>query len=619
MEDIRNQRTRLEKVSEKLYSNNAFDGYIERARIHEGEKLAPSNWAKKQEEEVKEEVLVRGRFSKTAKTIFAFCIFVFLLSGAFAFYQFKFAKVELDKNKVDVYISAASFAEGGENFPIEVTVANKNSIDLDQVDVIVEYPKGETLNLAQDIQSERILLGSVTAGGIKKTSANVILYGKEGNEREIKVRLEFNGGSKSTLYKKENSIKVSLKSSPVLMSIETLKEAAANQEVEIVAKVKALKGLDIYNFLVFIEYPSGFSFESSEPKTTYGNNTWFFDIVKAGQEKTIKIKGILRGENGDEKVFRVTGGAPDKNNDRNVGVVYGESKSSTLIQKPFISVSGTFATGANSSGDFILKDGEGQEVVINYKNNLGNIVKDVAVTAKLSGDLINRRSVIVPQGYFDSSKNTIVWDKNTIRKLASLSPGDSGELKFSFDALPMASKVGVSKDSAIKIDLAVKGKRATDKDVPEEVVVFNPIIGKFLTRGSVMASAEYYSGENPPRTEKDTVYKLNLAVKSKANKIKEGVLYFSLPLGVTYIKQETAEDVSYQESDRTLVWNLKDIEANSDSSTLTVEVSVKPSINGEDSSPVLTNGIAFEGIDAHTNTGIKMEAPSIKGKEIIIR
>ncbi len=203
--------------------------------------------------------------------------------------------------------------------------------------------------------------------------------------------------------------------------------------------------------------------------------------------------------------------------------------------------------------------------------------------------------------------------------MASLSPGDSGELKFSFDALPMAINGVANRDSSIKIDLAVKGKRSTDKDVPEEAVTFNPIIGKFLTRGSVIASAEYYSGENPPRTEKDTVYRLNLAVQSKANKIKEGVLYFSLPLGVNYIKQVTSEDVSYEEVDRTLVWNMKEIEANSNSSTMTVEVSIKPSINGEDSSPTLTNTISFEGLDAHTNTGIKMEASSIRGREIIMR
>ena len=619
MDDIRNQRTRLQKVSEKLYSNTTFDGNIERSKIHEEERLAPSSWIKKPGEEIKEDVLVKGRFSKIAKTIFAFCIFVFLLSVIFAFYQFKFAKVELDKNKVDVYISAASFAEGGENFPIEITVSNKNNIDIDQVDVVVEYPKGETLSLAQDIQAERILLGSVTSGGIKKTDANVILYGREGNEREIKVRLEFTGGSRNTLYKKESSIKVSLKSAPVSISVETLKEAASNQEVEVIVKMKALKGLDLYNFLTFVEYPSGFQFLNSEPKTTYSNNTWFFDIMKAGEEKTIKIKGLLRGENGDEKVFRATGGAPDKNNDRNVGVVYGENKSSTLIQKPFISIAGSFETGANSSGDFILKDGEGQNITLKYKNNLGNIINNVVVTAKLSGDLINRRTVIVPQGYFDSSKNTIIWDKSTIKKLASLSPGDSGELKFSFDALPMAINGVANRDSSIKIDLAVKGKRSTDKDVPEEAVTFNPIIGKFLTRGSVIASAEYYSGENPPRTEKDTVYRLNLAVQSKANKIKEGVLYFSLPLGVNYIKQVTSEDVSYEEVDRTLVWNMKEIEANSNSSTMTVEVSIKPSINGEDSSPTLTNTISFEGLDAHTNTGIKMEASSIRGREIIMR
>ena len=64
------------------------------------------------------------------------------------------------------------------------------------------------------------------------------------------------------------------------------------------------------------------------------------------------------------------------------------------------------------------------------------------IRAKISGNAVNRKTVSAKQGFYDSSQDIIIWDKNSQSKFAVINPGDSGEVSFSFSPPQAVAGIG---------------------------------------------------------------------------------------------------------------------------------------------------------------------------------
>jgi hypothetical protein len=622
------QKTRLEKIGEKLYSNSSFDAGLKRSRIRTIEKIAKDSWEEKKIEEPKEEVVVQKesgkKFSFFSRFVFIFSLIVFFLAGGYAFYQINFGTPTASSDNVDIILDAPSFAEGGEAFTLGVAVTNRNGSPIDQADVVIEYPKGESLDAKNDLVTSRILLGSVPSGGFGKTSQDIILYGKEGNERQIKVRVEFTIPGSTTLFTKEAFYKISLKSSPLLIAVSTLKEAASNQEVLVTAEVQAIKGNALRNVLVKAEYPLGFKFLSSEPSPLMGENVWMFDKIEKGDTPAIRVRGIIRGEDSDEKVFRFSAGSPSLTNENDIGVVYAEEKSSLLIQKPFIALSPSITSAKlNESGEYVVSSGQNQRIVFTYKNNLSNAINDIVIKTKLSGEILNRKSVLAPQGYFDSATNTIIWDKTTMPKLANILPGDGGELYFSFDILPLTGRTrGVYTAPTVTLENKISGKRLSDVDVPEDIVTSAPIVMKVLTESRLTGAYALAAGSPGLTAEKESVYTVTYSVVNYSNEIGNASLRFFLGPGVSYLDDGQGEGLRYVASEKSLLWSGGSIPRGAGvlsgvKKEVSFKVVAKPSITQAGQSMTLVKSASLEGTDTFTGTPVFVEGSSVTTRESV--
>jgi hypothetical protein len=627
---LNDQKTKLERKTERLYTDLEYTPTDRRGKLHNREYDANTEWVTlTPSEEVSTIAPPRSSaFSKLAKLIFIMSVLVFLGSASFAAYKLFFSTATVASEKVLFQINTPSFADGGEEFDAEFVIANQNKTQIELVDIIVDYPKGDSLESESEVVRTRISVGTIKPGEIKRVREPVSLYGREGNERAIKASLEYAIPGSSAIFNKYTDTKVTLKSSPVTLSLDSVKEIASNQSLTLTAKIKAERGKDLDDFVVKLQYPNGFQFVDATPSPRFGNDTWIFDSIEKGATEEISINGIMKGEDGDERTFRILGGQPSREDPKEIGVVYAETKQVLTLDKPFISLTGVFDGKQLPNGDYAIGSGDRVQGTITYQNNLSESINDVIITAKLTGEVLDKRSVRVNGGYYDSTKNLLIWSKSTLATLGEVYPGQKSTLTFSFSPYPLTAKTkGIFREPTVTLNLSVKASRFTDDRVPLEVVIPNPVIAKVTTAATLYATALKTTGplQNegpvPPRAEQESTYTLYFALTNTSNKIENAELTFTLPpyAKLTGAISPSNEQYTFSQSSRVVSWKVGDILpetgiGSKPSREMYLQVAVTPSIVQLGSSLDLTDAVILTGIDAYTSLPVKLQIQPVTNR-----
>ncbi|MEN9852399.1 MAG: hypothetical protein RI996_342 [Candidatus Parcubacteria bacterium] len=628
-------KTRLQSIEERIYSvHNGVEWKDRRSTIHENSTNENPNW--KAIEEVSKrtttEKIPSTFFTQLSRRLFYFAICFFVIVLGFSVYHFVFNANGVSANKIGMAIEAPGYIDGGEVFSLIVFIANQNNSALENVDLIVEYPKGESISSQEDTVVTRIPIGTIQSKETAKGVADIVLYGREGNNRSINAYIEYYAPGSSVVLKKKMSHTLTIKSAPVVITTESLKEVTANTEVSFTTRIKAERGKTLENFLVQIEYPNGFQYTGANIEPSFGNNVWKFDTIQKGETRDIVVRGLLRGEDGDEKVFRVAGGVSRIAGDSEIAIVFADTKSGLVLKKPFVELTGVFEEAAQlENGDFALKAGGNQYVTLTYKSNIAETVYNMVITAVLSGEIINKRKIVVENGYFDSAKNTIIWDSVSKPALKQLLPGETKTVRFSFESFPLSAKQnGYFSSPEIKAKIALSGKRFNNSQVPEISVLGRELTGRIITETGLQSKVLseggplVYTGTKPLQADTETSYTVELKVNNRSNPLANAQVQMILPRNVRYIAQsdEGIEQVTYSESTRLLTWNIQtvapDVGYGRASRVLYLSLGVTPSSNQFGQKVQLSEqNIIFSAEDTHTETKIVRTYEPLKTPEIV--
>jgi hypothetical protein len=629
------RQTKLENIEERIYStDNPVVFRDRRSVLHDNAQSPSDNWEKIEDtEEIIRDTTEEDNtfFSKLSHRIFYSALSVFVVVVAISSYHFYFSSKTISNLKIGLAVEAPGYIDGGEDFPLDIYVTNKNKLPLERVDVVIEYPKGESITSKEDSVIKRVALGNVDPGATAKGSTDIVLYGREGSLRNISVYIEYYAPGSSVVLKKELVHTLTVKSAPVVITTESLKEATSNQEVVFTARIRAERGKDLENFLLNIDYPNGFQYISSEPEPRYGNNTWGFDTIKKGEIVEVKVKGLIRGEDGDERVFRTSGGSESIWEKGQIGVVFADTKSVIAVKKPFISLTGSFeGVPSINTGEFAIKPGERISGIIQYQNNVPDTISNVVVTARLSGEVLNRQKVVVIGGYYDSSKNLMIWNRTTNPTLAELLPNQTGELKFVVQSYALSSKQnGYFSQPAITIQTEVSGRRLSDVLVPEVNSISNPLVARVITdagvSGSVVQGSAPFtqSGAVPPVADKPTSYTIKISAQNRSNTLTGSTVSFVLPLYVEYRSLVSPEgaDVRYVEATRTITWNIGNIPPDTGfgrgEKSVSIGLVLTPSIGQIGARPEITGPLLFTATDSFTGTTLSGESRPVVISDIV--
>lgn len=604
---------KLKNVEDRLYSNAFKEDKIRINQFGEKDTKFNEEW---EDRDSQEKMKNRKKVNTVKKLLIVSALFFI---GAFGYAAFKFSNGGniVSTDDVNIIFNGPVSIGGGEQFDFEVDVVNNSLVKIDSANLFIEYPSGaySSFESQDELTRVKMELGEIASLRNVLKTFPMVLFGKENTEKEILVTLEFRFQDSNATLEKTEAYVVKIASSPVNLSLSIPKEANLNQEFEIVVDLESNSNNVMPRLVGEVRYPFGFEFKSATPPPSFSDNIWVIGDLPPSNKRTIKIRGMMKGQEGDEKEFTVSIGKGDNKNI--IGTVYNTIFEATTISKPFIGVN-MLINGTNIN-EFISNGEDVVRIDVLWKSNISTRVIDGRIEVKLDGDIIDKFSVSASSGgFYRSIDNTIVWDKTRNDNLSVIDPGESGSISFSLKSLPLVSGSGkIFVDPQIKIKAIASGKRVSDLNVPEEVTSFLDKTIKIESGLALTSRAVYYQGPfkntglMPPKAEKETTYTVIWTVTNSSNKISSASVSMVLPPYIRWIGTVSpeSESMSFNEEGGEVIWNIGNIErgagVNTSSRQVAFQIGFLPSISQVNSSPLLTGTATISGEDAFTGTIIK--------------
>ena len=619
----REKLNRIEELKTKLFNKN-YQTKIEYRNSfpHFRREDVMDSWEKK---ETAEPNFREKFFMKTSmfKKFFIFSIVFFILALGYASYMFFAKGNSVSNDNIDISVLSNAFTAGGEEYPLLLEIVNRNNSSLDLVDLVVEYPKSSQTSLSQDNEHLRISLGTIPAGGIKNENVKFILFGEQGSTRQIKISIEYRVEESNAIFVKDKLYDVSINSTPINLSIDAPLEASSNQDITLGVKATLNSTKSVSKMLLKVDYPIGFQFVSAKPAPSLGNNIWNLGDLAPGAERNISILGkMIDVFDGEEKVFRVWSGSQSSSDKSLIDVVFNSLEHTVMIKKS--SIEARLLINGVYQREYAIDTKTPIQGQIQWTNNLETKINDLEIYAKISGNAINRKTISAGQGFYNSSQDLMIWDKNSQSKFAEINPGDSGVVSFSLSPSSLFSTAGgIISLPSINIDVSITGRQVQSGGTITELNNSESKIIRIISDVGLSTKALYYSGfftnsgPIPPKVEQKTTYTITWSLSNTANNISKAQIRSTLPPWVRFIGpfSPATEDLTYDTSTKEIVWNVGGIPRGTGITEAGREVFFQlefiPSLSQVGTTPTIINDTILTGHDDFANVDVRINKTSL--------
>jgi hypothetical protein len=622
-QDDKEKLNRIEEMKTKLFSKD-YKVKIEHhdAFVYKDNLQVPDSWENDKNSNFTSK---RKIFMKTSifKKFFIFSIIFFIISMGYASYMFLAGGNTVSNDNIDISILGNSFVAGGEELPFQIEIVNKNNSLLELADLVVEYPKGSTGDLSKDTERLRESLGTISPGAIRKSNMKVILFGEQGTTRQIRITLEYRVQGSNAIFVKEKFFDVTISSAPINLSIDAPSEVSPNQEVSLKVKATLNATKATSKILVRLDYPVGFQFISAKPSPSVGNNIWNLGDLSPGAEKEISIIGkMIDVSDGEEKTFHVYSGTQSSSNTTTIGLIFNSLSHTVLIKKAFIEAK-LYINGMYQR-EYAVDAKTSVQGEIRWINNLENKVNDLEITAKISGNALNTRTISAKEGFYNSSKNSIIWDKNSQYTFNEVTSGSSGSVSFSIASLPLFSDVGgIISDPTINIEVSITGKQALDGNSISELKNSESKIVRIISDIGLASKALYYFGpfDNigpiPPKVENETTYTVSWSLSNTSNNISKTQIRSTFPQWIKFlgVVSPSLEDLTYNPSTKEILWNVGTVKKGTGITEpgreVFFQIALTPSLSQVGQVPIILNNTVLTGRDDFANVDVRVNKASL--------
>lgn len=609
----------IDELKKSLYSRTVPDVQTRRrVDYEEGNSNVQKDWAITPDIEEKPVILnteyKSDKMSFFAKLFIGSAIFCLVVVSIGAYLFFKGTNL-ISADNISIEINGPVSIPGGEVVNFDITAKNNNKIDLELVDLTVDFPAGTTdpQNPSQTLKRYRKLMGNIPADGTARDSVQAIIFGEENLQKQIMVSLTYSVKGSTSVFTKTKSYDVLVNSSPIRVDIATLKEVTSGQEFDIKVDLTSNSKENLKGILFEAIYPFGFNYVSSTQNPISGKNVWNVGDIPAGGKRSFTIRGTLSGEDNDLRAFHFNVGAKGDNPVK-IATPYLTLDREVNIQKPFVSLV-IDVGGDDEMKDYIGRFDRNSTVNVQWFNNLSTIVSNMKIVVKLEGSAYDNTTVRPDTGYYDSGSNTITWSQQTNPEFSSVGPGDSG--KVTFNIVPKDFGLGgkIVTNPKIVVTASVSGNRTQETNVPLSVTASTK--RNIIIPSSVDLSARITRsvgpfqnvGFMPPKVDNPTTYTVIWSISNTTNSIRDVEVKATLPPYVKWLNNisPSDENIVYDENSGLVTWNVGTVEANRSSSErkeIAFQISFTPSIIQVGNSPVLVNQAKLTGIDNFTNSKI---------------
>lgn len=602
-------RNKIEDIKRRLYDRE--DTTTNRPRegvLHPIHHDVATDWPVEKKSETTNIHTMKKPPMSPFKKFFIFASIFFIGAVIFSVSMFIKGGTSVSNDNIDITVVGNAFTKGGDELPLQIEINNRNNANLELADLVVEYPRGASDDVADVIRLPRDTIGTIMKGQSITRNLKVTLFGDEKSVRNVKISLEYHPEGSNAIFTKVKEYPVTISSAPLSLLIDAPDTATSDQPISFKVTATLNTSLPQGNTMLQVAYPNNFVFESAVPTPSLGNSVWNLSALTQTTPVTITVNGHLIGQDGDEQVFHVYAGTTSPTNQSVVDVVYNSLLKTMTITKPFLEA----RILVNSQDLPIYTAGGGEDISgeVAWANNLPTRVTDAQIVVTLSGNAFDKSKVNPLEGYYDSGNSQIIWDKNTIPELASVEPGATGTVSFNLKSKSLVGTSGSIKDPQIALDVSIKGTQPAEGSTSSQVNNFAKKIVKILTDFQIASSASYTSGSLPPKAETETKYTVTWSLSNSVNNITQAQARSILPIYIKWVGSTpgTTENISYNETTREVIWNIGSVRPNTgfDSNReASFVLSLTPSISQVGSVPQLMKNIALTGTDTFTGTQVK--------------
>ncbi len=611
-------KNRIENLKELLDSRVARK--IERKHVNLQKPEEASVARKWETDELNNEfdespMLASAKVSSFAWKVFFISILFFLVAAGAAVGIYYNGVNTVSSDNVAITIAGPTSIDGGAELNLDVTLQNKNSIDLDTAKLIIEYPDGarDPDDVTKPLGRVEEYIGEIASGELARQKIRAIIYGDENQKKSIQLTVEYRVKGSNNVFESRKSFDIGVTSSPISVVVQSLTEINSAQSIEFTVDVTSNATKPLKNILLKTQYGFGFTFTDSLPTPYVGKDTWLIGDLNPGQKKTIRVRGVIEGQDGEDRAFHFAVGIKGVKNDTALEPEFASVERLVSIKKPFVGMQITL--DGTTDTQVAVRTGRTIQGELTWTNNLPTKINDLRIELSLQGLMLDRRSVQANRGFYNSNENKIVWDKNTFSDFALVSPGDKGSLTFTFATIvPDISNLPSLRNSELTIAAHAQGKRVEDVNVPLEALADATRKVRVLTDLNISPRAVYSvgpfknTGPIPPKVEQETTYTVVLSATNSLNDARETIVTATIPFYVKWkdMKSPATEDVAFDQETGKMVWRIGEMKAGTGFSTsprqLSFQVSFTPSLSQLGSIPSLVKDLTIEGIDRFTNT-----------------
>jgi hypothetical protein len=554
----------------------------------------------------------RGYRIKILYAGLGFFVLAVVLSSGFLL----FGRNSISGENIAISTTGPFTVGGGAELQMQVGITNDNSVAIESATLIVEYPSGtqSSTEKGKDLFTDRLSLQTIKQGETVNVPMKALVFGEENEEKIVKVSVEYRvQGSNATFFKEAEPLRFKISSSPVVVHAENIQKISSGQSTDVTFSVKSNSPTPITEILVKAEYPTGFDYSKANPSPSSGENMWLIKNLEPGKEQKITITGVIIGKETDKNAINFTVGVPNERDPQTLASIFAKTQTEFQIEQPFLDVS--VKIDSSSAAEVAVEPGKRSNVTIELTNSLSETLNDLVVEVKLSGNAVQIYSVGPSSGYFDPSKNTILWDVANTPDLHQANPGDTKRLSFSIDA-----STNVTRTPQVDISVNAKARRVSENRVSEELVGTAERTIKVVSAPKIIAVANHDNGifkdvgPVPPVSDKATTYTVSFVVENGSNGITDAIVTASLPAYVTWMNTvEGGGKITYNPTNRTIEWAAGDVDANGETYT-SFQVSLLPRALQIGTVPTLVSEQRIKATDKFTGTVVRATNPPITTK-----
>jgi len=553
---------------------------------------------------------------KIAFWILGGVILLALAAWGFSWWQ----KNAFHQERVTVSFEGPSQVDNTEITKYVINYKNDNYVALKNVEIDLQYPENfqptDSVNLKiLSTTTSKFFIPDIKAKSEGTVELKGIFYAPQNYPVILQASILYTPSNQGAQLSNSSQIGVTVTKSPVTLNLTAPQSASDGDSVEYVIDYSSVDVREMDNIQVRVDFPDGFEFTGSEPQASEKNAYWYVGTLQPNQTGQIRIQGKLQGDAGSSKTITASLGSADQSGQFSV---YQKMDATTQMIAPVLSITQSLAGNTNN----IVNAGDTLSYVVVYKNSGTIGLRDDIVTVQLQGNVLDLSKLKLNSGSFDSNTNIITWKASDIPALASIAPGQGGEIDFS---VPVKQVIPVSGPNDKDFEITTVAK-IDSPDIPTPVnsnkTISSNTLDLKLASKVIFANQAFYkdqtipnSGPIPIQVGKETTLTIHWSITSVSNDLANAKVISSLPSGVQWkgVISPQGENITFDSRTNQIEWDAGSVAAGagviSPAKTVAFQVSVTPESSQVGGPIPLINALTLTATDTFVSQDVNIQNP----------